>query len=138
MRFLVKKSIKLLVEKETIMLTMKIHEGLDCLILTSKKEKVMIAPDRENHNAWFVDYTEDHGQVPYKRVTLTSKELRYAFGVSDRRVKHIMNPAPGKYSRYGNFVNVPDKEGIMILTGIANPAITSAVKKLTAPHRTQV
>lgn len=113
------------------------HLGFECLTLitSSRKEEVKITIDRENRDSWFVDYTRDRRRIPHKRVTLSSKELRHAFGVFDRRVKHVEDTVAGKYLRRGKTLNVPNTGGVLIRI---TPEIASVVRELTKTQYTRM
>ena len=106
--------------------------GFECLTFTSKSKsrraEVKIAPDRENSSTWFVDYTRNRSKTPSQRVVLNSKELRCAFGVTDRRVKHTGPAADGKYFRYGKVVSFPGKNGIAIRI---TPTLAGTIREIT-------
>ncbi len=108
------------------------QSGFEYLAITEGRTKVVITPDRENHGVWFVDHTASHSRARLKRTTMTTKELRAAVGIIDRRVK-IKSYLPGKFIRNKNSVIIsPERNGSEIPV---NSEVRQAVKKLLTNTR---
>jgi len=115
---------------------MKINRtGFERLALTSGRTEIVITPDRENKNMWFVDYTTRRGQIRPNRVTLTTTELKAAVGITDMRVKKIGEYMPDKFFRDENIVVIPPRKGGARIT--IDSKVRDAVRHLltTSNHR---
>lgn len=113
---------------------MKINQaGFERLALTSGRTEIVITPDRENTQTWFLDYTTNRGKKRPSRITLTTTELKAAVGITDMRVKKIGDFIPEKFFRDENIVVIPPRKGGARIT--VDNKVRDAVKNLLAASR---